>query len=182
VGWLEIDVSPAKNLEPEKEQVDAGLQQMLGDMARKEKDTPRPEQDRKSWDWQSWLWNWLRLCPYLALAALVLLWSAKIWRRLTAHRDLHQAHFLVLELLAEQGITRLPSESREAMSRRLQDSHPDLGPLVKMHLRERLGERPTGPPDFAPLLKRCRQQIAAQSKGWRAYLGWLDPSSGWRVR
>ena len=193
VGWLDLDIAPKKNLEPEHEQVDNNLQQMMGDMARKDKKERRPEESRPQIDVQELLRKILlqvaRAIPWALLALWVGLTAWKAWRRLrpwlVGGRDLARVAYLaVLDILAEQGDTRPIDESCEAFARRLQEPVPALLPLVRAHLRIRLGNQPPLPDSqIRDLLKQCLGQLRRRPLvGWRRYLRWLDPTSGLRVR
>ncbi|MBT9588671.1 transglutaminase domain-containing protein [bacterium] len=192
-GWLDLDIAPKKNLEPEHEQVDNNLQQMMGDMARKDKKDRRPEETRPQIDLQEMLQRLLlevaRTIPWALIAVWLTLTLWKVWRRLSpwfwSGRGLARVAYLAaLDVLAEQGVTRHIDESCEAFARRLQEEVPALLPLAQAHLRVRLGNQP--PPAEAELrqtLKLCLAQLRKRSqKGWRRALGWLDPTSGLRVR
>ncbi|MBS2039554.1 transglutaminase domain-containing protein [bacterium] len=193
VGWMDLDISPKKNLEPEKEQVDNNLQQMMGDMARKDKKDRRPEENRPTIDLhQLTLW-FLRTLLTGLLSALLLGWLAmllwKLWRRRapfwsTGREQARLAYLCVLDILSEQGVRRRPDESCEEFARRMSEEMPGLLALVRVHLRARLG-----PPqaqlerEVMPLLKECLSQLRRRKvAGWRGYLGWLDPTSPLRVR
>jgi hypothetical protein len=193
VGWMELDIAPKKNLEPEKEQVDNNLQQMMGDMARKDKKERRPEELRPSIDLQKLAWTLLYTVVSGLLSALALFWLAmllwKMWRRRApfwsaGREQARLAYLCVLDILSEQGVRRERDESCEEFARRLSEEMPSLLPLARVHLRVRLGP-PQAQPDreVMPLLKECLSQLRRRTVvGWRRYLGWLDPTSPIRVR
>lgn len=193
VGWLELDISPKKNLEPEQDQVDNNLQQMLGDMARKDKKEQRPEDDRPPFDWLAWLrsllYHLLRATPWALLAGWLLLSLAKVYRRLApwlvSGPDLPRLAYLsALDLLAQQGCLRHSGESREAFARRLGPQVPALLELTHQHLSRKLGRGQTcNPQAVRQVLGQCLRQIASRpAPGWRKNLGWLDPFTSLRVR
>jgi hypothetical protein len=193
VGWLELDISPKKNLEPEQDQVDNNLQQMLGDMARKDKKEQRPEDDRPPFDWLTWLRNllsqMLRALPWGLLAGWLLLSLVKVYRRLApwlySGPDLPRVAYLcALDLLAQQGCLRHSGESREAFARRLGPQVPALLELTHLHLRRKLGKgEAADPASLRRVLGQCLQQISSRpAPGWRKNLGWLDPFTSLRVR
>lgn len=193
VGWLDLDIAPKKNLEPEHEQVDNNLQQMMGDMARKNKKDRRPEEDRPQIDIQALLHKILvqvaTAVPLGLLGVWLTLMLWKLWRALAPAgargRQLPRVAYLcVLDRLAEQGDTRRQDESCEAFARRLAEEVPALLPLARAHLRMRLGHPEAAPDEeVRNLLSKCLAQLKNRSvKGWRRYLGWLDPTSVIRVK
>ena len=193
VGWLELDIAPKKNLEPEKEQVDNNLQQMMGDMARKEKKEQRPEEDRPAFDWLAWLRQTLvqlaRATPWAALAAWGLLSLFKVYRRLAPYfysgSDLPRVAYLcALDWLAEQGCLRRVDETREGFARRLQAEVPALEVLTRLHLSRKLGRAEAMEPRLVrDVMGQCLRQIGKRpAPGWRKNLGWLDPFTSLRVR
>ena len=193
IGWMELDIAPKKNLEPEKEQVDNNLQQMMGDMARKDKKERRPEDDRPAIDLHKLALALLKMAAYgtagslSAAWILLLLW--KVWRRRApfwtpGRAQARVAYLCVLDRLAEQGTLRSREESCEEFARRLSEEMPALLPLVRVHLRVRLGPPQAQPErEVLPLLQECLSQLRRRRVvGWRRYLGWLDPISPLRVR
>lgn len=193
IGWMDLDIAPKKNLEPEKEQVDNNLQQMMGDMARKDKKERRPEDDRQPVDLQKLALVLLKTAVYGTAGSLAVAWILllllKVWRRRApfwtpGREQARVAYICVLDRLAEQGTLRQREESCEEFARRLGEEMPALLPLVRVHLRLRLG-RPQAEPDreVLPLLQECLSQLRRRTVvGWRRYLGWLDPTSPLRVR
>jgi hypothetical protein len=193
VGWMDLDIAPKKNLEPEKEQVDNNLQQMMGDMARKDKKDRRPEDERPSIDLHKWATWLLEVAVYGSLATLASAWVLlllwKVWRRKApfwtpGRGQARVAYLCVLDRLAEQGVTRRRDESCEEFARRLGEEVPSLLPLARVHLRVRLGPPQAEPErEVLPLLKECLSQLRRRTVvGWRRYLGWLDPTSPLKVR
>lgn len=192
-GWLELDISPKKNLEPEQEQVDNNLQQMMGDMARKNKKENRPEEDRPSFDLQALLqrilFQLVRALPWALLTLWLTLTAWKVGRRLApwfvAGSSLTRwAYLCALDLLAEQGTVRGVDETREGFARRLSAEVPALADLTALHQRQQLG-RGAGatPQQIREVLTACMRQIwRRRVAGWRKWFGWLDAASGLRVR
>ncbi|MBN9419297.1 hypothetical protein ABS71_21805 [bacterium SCN 62-11] len=193
VGWLDLDIAPKKNLEPEKEQVDNNLQQMMGDMARKDKKDRRPEDDRPPLDLHKMAVLFLKVVVYGSAGSVLVGWAVlllwKVWRRRAPFwtpgpAQARVAYICVLDRLAEQGTVRRRDESCEEFARRLGEELPALLPLVRVHLRLRLGP-PGAQPDreVLPLLKECLSQLRRRTVvGWRRYWGWLDPISPLKVR
>lgn len=197
-GWIELDISPKKNLEPQTEPVDSSLQQMMGDMARKDQKEKRPESQQSTVDVQALLarlmGTLLRLLPWV-LGALWLGLSSWKWTRrwlpwfLSGPGLARIAYLSVLDGLAERGIVRACGESQEAFARRLAERLPSLQRLTWMHLRSRLGspEAGGGPSaeEIRQCLRACWQEMRSSpslAQGWRRWGGWLDALSGFRVR
>jgi hypothetical protein len=192
-GWLDLDIAPKKNLEPENEQVDNNLQQMMGDMARKDKKQPRPEEDKPAVDLQKLLGDSLRqlatALPWALLAVWLGLSSWKWWRRVApwavGGRTLPRwAYLCVLDILAEQGTTRRLDETREGFARRLAHELPALHELTALHQRSQLGRGANASnEEVRGCLQACLEQLRRRRvAGWRKWFGWLDAGSGLRVR
>jgi len=192
-GWLDLDIAPKKNLEPEHEQVDNNLQQMMGDMARKDKKDRRPEQEKPPIDLQKMVADLLRAVLYAIPWGLISFWLVltawKLWRRaapfmVSGRSQPRLAYVCVLDHLAEQGTVRRLDESCEEFARRLGEEVPSLLALTREHLRLRLGPPQATPErEVLPLLKECLSQLRRRTiKGWRRNFGWMDPTSGLRVR
>ena len=166
---------------------------MMGDMARKDKKERRPEDDRPAIDLHKLALALLKMAAYgtagslSAAWILLLLW--KVWRRRApfwtpGRAQARVAYLCVLDRLAEQGTLRSREESCEEFARRLSEEMPALLPLVRVHLRVRLGPPQAQPErEVLPLLQECLSQLRRRRVvGWRRYLGWLDPISPLRVR
>ena len=192
-GWLDLDIAPKKNLEPEHEQVDNNLQQMMGDMARKNKKDRRPEQEKPPIDLQKMVADLLKAffsaIPWCFISLWIVLTAWKLWRRaapflVSGRSQPRLAYVCVLDHLAEQGTVRRVDESCEEFARRLGEEVPSLLALTREHLRMRLGSPQATPErEVLPLLKECLSQMRRRTlRGWRRTFGWMDPTSGLRVR
>jgi transglutaminase-like putative cysteine protease len=192
-GWIPLDISPAKNLDPPEEAPDAGLQQMLGDMAMGQRPPPPvPEEERRT-NWAALFKTLLRVLGWtlLVLSALALLagYVAKGWRRLApfwgaASRRPVTAYRAGLDLLGEAGWRRAYGQTRESFARDAGSLCPAFVRLTALHLRRALG-----PPDTPPEPEACldhyralRAQLNRAPRRGRRLLGALDPFSWLRTR
>jgi len=192
-GWMPLDISPAKNLDPPEDAPDAGLQQMLGDMAMGQRPPPPPPEEKPGLQWGALFRLLLKalLWTLAVAAALALLagYAIKAWRRAApfwgggARRPV-TAYRAALDLLNEAGLRRAFGQTREAFARQAGVRVPSLLPLTALHLRGALGP-PETPPDPDTCLHHYRALRAelkrAPGRG-RRLLGALDPTSWLRTR
>jgi len=192
-GWMPLDISPAKNLDPPEDAPDAGLQQMLGDMAMGERPPPPPPEEKPGIPWGALFRSLLRALGWtLAVAAVLALvagyavkltrraapfWGARGRRPVTAYRA-------ALDLLSEAGVRRPFGQTREAFAREALDRVPSLSPLTALHLRAALGppEPPVDPEACLHHYRALRAELKRAPGRGRRLLGALDPTSWLRTR
>lgn len=190
-GWLPLDITPEQSDAEPEEAPDPGLQQMLGEMAMKERPPPPdPEENRP--DWGARLKVLARVLGWtlVALAALALLagWGWKLWRRLSPRWGSDRkrpvtAYRAALDVLAEAGCVRGYGESREAFARRLPDL-PAFAELTRLHLRHTLGAplpETEGHKCLEGYRAMCAQVKSQPGKG-RRLAGLFNPFSWVSVR
>ena len=156
MGWVVLDISPEKSLDPPPPPADDGLQQMLGEMARQdpEQENPDPIEDRI--DVQQLLQNIVSMIaaaiPYAVMALLIAMYLWKFYRRYEPHVCPEQALpdatlRSLLDLLADAGWVRKEGEPRASFARRVQQVTPSFYHLTQAHLGCRLGD-PKKQPNF----------------------------------
>jgi transglutaminase-like putative cysteine protease len=192
LGWVVLDIAPARSLDPPPQQSDPGLQQMLGEMARQDAGEEPPDPVEKKFDVQQALKSMVKaifsLLPYLLQGILVLAYGNKAYRRfepwICPMPDMPEATLRsTLDLLADAGFRRAEGQPREAFSRQLESLSPSFHRLTQAHLRHRLGD-PDSPPDF-PWKKTffdARAEIKKGTSQVELTKGMLNPISWYWVR
>jgi protein-glutamine gamma-glutamyltransferase len=187
VGWMVLDITAEKNLDPPSTPQDEDLQRLLGNMARN--DAPDPEQPGPPVQHHYGRDASLVGGSLLLLAALVL-YLAKIWRRLAptvaSARSLPRVGYrAALDMLAEVGLARTFGETREAFAERAAAAAPSFREITKMHVAARLRD-PSTPlaartelarTYWMPALARLRSDLATHTKAGKRFLGILNPTS-----
>jgi transglutaminase-like putative cysteine protease len=189
VGWVVLDVSPARSIDPPPPPPDADLQRLLGEMARGMKPMPQgqesvlaPLTDR--------LARALRVLAtalsWLVPLLLALGYGVKLWRRTaptwssarSAPRVVYRA---ALDRLREAALGRSFGESREAFARRVHEVSPSFGALTDHHVAARFGGRAARPDELRALSQKVERELAAHVPLGRRLLGALHPFS-WLAR
>lgn len=196
LGWVTVDISPAKSLVPPVPPPDPDTQQMMGDMARKKQEKP-PDERKPVADGDlqkalrqllAWLVGHLW---WLVVLALAILYGVKAWRRVAPYLSgpcppptlYYRA---ALDALADSGRVRQHGETREGFARDMEWVSPSFARLTHLHLQEKLDrkERTKGgdPSYLRELYRGVRLEISAHTTLLRRVVGFLDPVSWWRVR
>jgi protein-glutamine gamma-glutamyltransferase len=178
VGWVVVDISPERSLDPPRDNPDAALQRMLGQSLR-QSEGPEEEIQRQA---NPLTWARLRLALFILLgAALLALYGAKIYRRLVpAFASDHDAYRVgyraVLDRLAELGWRRGRGETRESFARRSEPVAPSMLPLTAVHLRCALGtDRRHPAKGVRALIGSVRREVGRSVPRWRRWLAAVDP-------
>lgn len=194
LGWLPMDIAPERSLDPPDEGPDQGLQQMLGDMARQGAGRPPVEQEPAG---HGNLQEALRAAAraaaralsFLLVAALLLLYAVKVWRRLAPRwcrpgRLPVVAYRAALDRLAEVGVLRGFGQTREDLATRQAGFSPAFTALTALHLQAGLGRRaPEAARDhYIGLGRRVSADIARERRLGRRMLGLLNPVAWLWVR
>ncbi len=192
VGWVVVDVTPERALDPPPGTPDEELQQLLAELLRgnriipddgSEPPTPIAEIARNL--------RTLGVQIGAGLLALlfVLLYGVKNWRffaPMFATRETAGRLYLrsALDRLAEGGIVREEGESREAFAERLRATVPSLTPLSRWAESSRYGG--ALPADALSRVRRAfgafESERARVVPWWRRALGAIDPFSWLRTR
>lgn len=191
VGWVILDISAAKNLDPPAPPPDDDLQKLLGEMARNQPPDPTEDPPQERRQKRQNFGRDLGIAGLLLLAvALVVLYCIKLWRRVLpvfVERSLPRVGYRsVLDSLAEAGLAREYGETRESFAKRVAPVAPSFVKLTAMHVAARM--RPP-PPEGAPprvelqvggwreTMRAVKREAAAGTKLWRRLLGLLNPTS-----
>lgn len=195
VGWVVLDIAAQTNLDPPGNPVDEDLSDLLSDMARNEKKDEQGEGEQAKVEPR----NFGRDLALGMLAmfglVLVLLYLAKIWRRViprfAGRRSLPRVGYrAAIDMLADAGHVRGFGETREAFGRRVARLAPSLPSLTSMHVAAAMGnpqialaERPEFDPSFWKKgLVTLRGELPLSIPLWRRLLGVLDPTTVLRSR
>lgn len=185
VGWVPIEVTPEKtDIEPTPFE-EKDLQQLLGEMARKEGRFERPAREGpKLGELLSAIASWV---PWVALALVVLAYISKLWRLWGAPRldgaAYRAAYVAGLDRLSAVGIVRGRGESRERFAMRASRVAPSFRPLTAAHVARALGSRRTmGRADLTSLGDEIGVEVRRGVPAWRWVFGALNPVSWWWSR
>jgi hypothetical protein len=191
VGWVIVDISPEKSLDPPMSPPDADLQRLLGEMARGEQ--PLPQGGEKLFEPIA---QAMRRVPWFVGRGLLIVlplllafgYGTKFWRRLapvwasprSAPRLAYRAE---LDRLSEVALTRGFGESREAFAARVVAHSPSFGSLTREHVGSRFG---AGARVDRAALRRLAQAVRSELHGAVPYrrrlLGLLHPFSWFASR
>ena len=181
-GWVPIDGSPERTMDPPDERPDPVLQQHLVDKVNGEAPPPAGK------DLLDFILDFLRrwLPGSLALGAAALLaalYGIKAWRRLAPKLapagQLYRVCFrAVLDRLAEVGVRRRFGETREEFALRLAGLGPEFEELTAGHVRRAVAGRETfDRPRWNALKARVEGRIARLFPPIRRLLGLVNPVS-----
>ena len=186
VGWVVLDVSPARSLDPPPNPPDADLQRLLGEMARGA--TPLPQSEQRLLE--PTIASLRRLPQLLGTGALALLaaalvfgYAVKLWRRAAprlapAAAAPRVAYRAQLDRLSDVALRRQYGESREAFAQRVAHASPSFGALTAMHVAARFARTPSGQPAQLRALEReVARELAASMPARRRWAGALNPYS-----
>ncbi len=186
VGWVVLDIAAHENLDPPSPAQDEDLQRMLGEMAREQ--PPDPEDEVQEEEHEEgpgaafYGYSALALFLLALLAVLAVCYAIKLWRRvapaIAGHRAYGRASYrLMLDRLAEVGLSREFGETRERFAARVAKLSPAFSQATTLMLAESFGAEGAGPsPDaFKDAGRRVKEQIAAGTPLWRRLLGLMHP-------
>ncbi|GAB4111086.1 MAG: hypothetical protein OHK0013_47050 [Sandaracinaceae bacterium] len=192
VGWVVVDVTPERALDPPPGTPDEELQQVLAELLRGNRIIPDDgsEPPAPITEVVANLGAALQTMLGLGLLGLVVLaYAIKAWRALApsvaSRRELARVSYrAALDRLAEAGIRRTEGESHEAFAARLRAQLPEVASLARWAEASRFGG--SVPTDLALASRRARAELARRRARlvpfWRRALGALNPFSWLRVR
>lgn len=188
-GWVVMDVYPERALDPPEQPMDADLQRLLGELARGASPIPLsatnlPELRELARRLTLTGGSWLLL---LLIGALLLLYAAKIWRRLApsfaAPMALPRvAYRAELDRLGEVAVRRSAGESREAFAARIREHLPSFEGLTGIHVAAAFGDHAPDPVRVRDQAARVREDLRARFPRWKRFLGALTPWSWLRSK
>ncbi len=189
IGWVPIEVTPEKtDVEPTPFE-EKDLQQLLGEMARKEGRTERAAYEGpKLGELLAKVWS---AVPWLLLAVVALAYAIKIWRLLapalaSEKKKARLAYRAALDRCSAAGHIRRRGEPPERFAQRIADVAPSLDPLTGVHVGTALGSRAplaAGKGRSAPSLSSdVGREVRQSTRWWRWLLGGLNPIAWWWSR
>jgi transglutaminase-like putative cysteine protease len=192
-GWTVVDISAQHSVQEPQEPVDPEQQRMLGDMARGDDKQTADKGGQSAQGQQPDLLTRLGSMARLALAAVLVAWLLqlyvrKLWRRLAIYicpvRDLPRVGLrAALGCLADAGLLRDNGNTREQFAYALRPAIPGLEVLTRLHAQASLG--PVSPQharkEYLELCHNVARQVRDTTPGWQRFLGWLNPTTAWRV-
>ncbi|MBS2014944.1 MAG: transglutaminase domain-containing protein [Deltaproteobacteria bacterium] len=187
LGWVVLDITAARNLDPPGEPQDDELQKLLGTMAREE--SPDPEQPKPPPPRKYGRDLAIGGSAILLVVALVL-YAVKIWRRIapstaSGRRLARVGYRAALDMLAEVGLVREHGETREAFAERAATAAPVFREITRLHVAASL-RSPDVPREarteltretWMPALAALRKDLATHTKTPKRLFGFLNPAS-----
>jgi hypothetical protein len=192
-GWTVVDISAQHSVQEPQEPVDPEQQRMLGDMARGDDKQAADNGGQSSQRQQPDLLTRLASLARLALAAVLAAWLLqlyirKLWRQLAIYicpvRDLPRVGLrAALGCLADAGLLRDSGNTREQFAYGLRPAIPGLEVLTRLHAQASLGavSWQHSRKEYLQLCHNVARQVHDTTPGWRRVLGWLNPTTAWRV-
>lgn len=176
VGWMTFDVYPERSDEPRPPPVDAELEQLLGELARKDPTGGRSVDPNAGWYIP---WDIIGGSLLAAIGAmLVFAYAMKIARGLRA-ATATVVYRGFLDRLSDLGLARRVGESRERHAERIAQLAPSFVALTNAHLKSALGRPPGGDRDeHVRLAKAARRELAQHVTLRKRIIGFLHPL-GW---
>jgi hypothetical protein len=191
VGWVVMDISPQRSLDPPPPPPDPDLQRLLGQLARGEKPNASPD----ARDLQPVIAAMSRLAELAAralgaalLLTLVMLHLIKLWRRVvpwfaSASQLPRVLYRLQLDRFAEAQMCRLPGESREAFAQRVKSTSPTFTSLTARHVAAAFGTRnASDTSELRTLVRAASRELRITTPLWKRWLGVATPWSWLRAR
>ena len=177
VGWVTFDVYPERSDEPRPPPVDADLEQLLGELARKDPTGGRSADPNAGWYIP---WELIGGSLLAALGAmLAFAYAVKLVRRIRVATAMH-VYRGFLDRLSDLGLGRRIGESRERHAQRIAPLAPTFVKLTDAHLRWALGPPRTEDTvaAHAALARTARSELRTAVKLRRRIVAVLHPL-GW---
>jgi hypothetical protein len=176
VGWMTFDVYPERSDEPRPPPIDAELEQLLGELARKDKTGGRSANPNAGYYIP---WEAIGGALGAALAAmLVFAYVMKLARRVRGGSAM-LVYRGVLDHLSDLGERRREGESRERHAQRVAAIAPSFVALTNAHLKSALGRPESGDrAEHARLAREARSELRKNVKLRRRILALFHPL-GW---
>ncbi len=193
-GWVVMDVTPARNLEPNGPPLDSDLQRLLGEMLRGQLEEQRRSTvalGRTPVGLQEAL-HYIgvvgRGVPVTILVLLLILYLGKIYRRVVPvlageKQRTRVTYRAALDLLSDVGYWRTYGEPPSSFAERLTDVAPSLAELAAGAVAQKLGSlRLDDPGRSRELLRKVKTEVQSAVPWWRRLLGIFHPIAWLRVR
>jgi hypothetical protein len=194
VGWVVMDIAPAKSLVKPSDPPDSSQQDLYGDLARQKNKRKMPDrQPVANGNMQQLIRDLLRGLMwgllYGVVGVFVGLYGVKIYRRAVVGwagaADVGRvAYRAALDALADGGRVRPYGQSREDFARSLAEVSPAFVRLTALHLRQALGspDRRPGGDEIRRLYAEAGREIARSSGPGRRVMAVLNPFGWLRVK
>lgn len=189
VGWVVMDIAPARNLDPPAQPLDEDLQELLGDMARENPPEPLEPPNREPL-FPNLGRNLAAALVGVLIFAFTLLYVVKLWRRLVpiveGPQHMPRVGFrLAIDLLNEAGFVREHGETREAFASRTLHLVPAFRQLTAWNVAARLADPSASLDERAEfrvanwrlVLGEFKKQLRRNTSFVRRFLGLLNPVS-----
>lgn len=186
IGWVPIEVTPEKTDVKPQPFSEKDLQQLFGEMARKEGRTTRDAYSGPTI--MDAIRAALQVVPKILLAAVALAYLTKLWR-LTAplfarrRQQPRVAYRAALDRLSAVGLMRSRGEPRERFARRVEAKAPTFRPLTELHVGAAFGSRLVGArleaaePRLGALAWKVGGEVRRAVPWWLYALGLINPVS-----
>ena len=180
MGWIPVEIVPERTeFEPAPFE-EEDLQRLLGEMARDEgRETLAPPESESL---LPVLRSLMRAVPWMLVAAFVLAYAVRVFRRLRplwTPEQVLPAYRAALDTLAAAGFVRRPGESRVRFARRVESWAPSTVVLTALLEGVVLGGhalgRAPGGRSAAGLVGELRSELGGRLPGWRRVLAALHP-------
>jgi protein-glutamine gamma-glutamyltransferase len=181
IGWVVVDLSPERSLDPPGTTPDQTLQQLLGQMLRQSSGEEAEDEPRRP-PWISWA-RAVRVAQLSGLALLLLAGAVKLYRAVVPSfarpRNVYRVSYRsALDRLSEVGYRRAHGESRESFAARVAAIAPSFRGLTAAHMGWALGSRrPAHPEPMRRMPVQVDREISLQVPVWRYLLGRANPFS-----
>jgi hypothetical protein len=173
-----FDIYPERSDEPPQPPVEEDLEQLLGELARKDPTGGRAAEP------EAWFVPWSLIGSIAGLvigSLLALAYAIRIGRRLRSGSEL-LVYRGFLDTLSTLRLQRRIGESRERHAARLAQLAPSFGPLTDAHLRWALGPQRRAPADdlakHVELATTARRELRRSIPLHRRIVAFLHPI-GW---
>ena len=185
IGWIPFDIYPEQSDEPPPGLVQQSLESLLGELARDDEMNTAFNRQAKQ-NWTLMLERMMRMLAMAFVLCLLCLYGTALGRRFYLSRSTangRQRFRLVLDGLSNLGYRRLPNETREEFSNRMQMFCPSLKQMTRYYQGYVYGD-PTEQ-DCENLVKahaRINEELRRSLPLYRRGLGLLNPIGWLRTR
>ena len=185
IGWVVLDIAPAKNLDPPGTPPDDDMQLRLAELARGATPEPTSTAPEQPFDDTSFFWPIVLGSAGLIGSLLLGLYAVKLWRRVAPRfagaGELPRVGYRsALDALSASGRWRDRGETREKFAGRVVAQAPAFQRVTDLHLAARFAPGPASPQkrdEWLTLLDQVRRELAGRVPLWRRVLRALNPIS-----
>ncbi len=193
VGWVVIDVSPKKILDPPPPPPDPDLQRLLGQMARGERLSPFTEPidlPKVNALTRTFIKNVLLGLAGIVAFSVVVLYLIRVWRRIAPHfasdrRLIATLYRRELDMLSAYAARRVHGETPSDFSKRLATHTPSFAKIAALYTQACFGKVNIDESlrkDLWQNARRIERELAHSHSLWQRLIGALDPFNWLRSR